>query len=193
MKSLVGAKSKGDVGQRVVGVALEPMCCDGSTTCNTETDACSKGIIKSAFTTGDKMGIEAPAESNGPSRLMIVSSSEFLANPFARSGNAPAMPPQMQMMGAMGGDRELQMIAKFYYEGSFPWDDHVVQEHPRLMGGDADMVATSAKLLGQPNLKYADVEKPDIPDDATPGRDPKEDEASTRTSAPRCRARCNGR
>ncbi len=167
MKSMVGAKSKGDAAQRVVAVAIEPMCCDGTTTCGKD-DACKKGIIKSAFSGGDNMGVDAPAESKGPSRVLVISSSQFLANPFARSGNPPPMPPQMQMMGAMGGDRELQMVARFYYEGSFPWMIMAFKNTLDWMGGDADLVATSAKLLGQPNLKYADVDKPDIPEDATP-------------------------
>lgn len=168
MKGLMGAKAKGDVGQRAIAVAIEPMCCDGSTTCDAEKDACAKGIIKSAFPTGDKMGVEAPAESKGPSRLMVLSSSQFLANPFARSGNPPPMPPQMQMMGAMGGDRDLQMIARPYYEQSFPSMIMSFKNTLDWMGGDADMVATSAKLMGPPNLKYSDISKPDIPEDATP-------------------------
>ncbi len=167
MKSFVGAKSKGETSQRIVAVAIESACCDGTLTC-AETDACKKGVIKSAFAGGDNMGVETSPESKGPSRILLVSSSQFLANPFARAGNPPPMPPQMQMMGAMGGDRELQMIARFYYEGSFPWMVMAFKNTLDWMGGDSDLVATSAKLLGQPNLKYADVEKPDVAEDATP-------------------------
>ena len=68
-------KPKGEFGQRGMAITLE-------------------GKLKSAFT-GDNQGIEAPAESKDKSRILVVSASQFLANPFARAGNAPPMPPQM--------------------------------------------------------------------------------------------------
>lgn len=49
-----------------------------------------------------------------PGRLLVVSSSQFLANPFARAGNPPPVPPQMGMLGPTGGDVMLQALAGPY-------------------------------------------------------------------------------
>jgi hypothetical protein len=49
-----------------------------------------------------------------PGRLLVVSASQFLANPFARAGNAPSVPPQMAMLGSSGGDVMLQAVAGPY-------------------------------------------------------------------------------
>ena len=60
-------------------------------------------------------GFQIPKESAAESRVLVIASPQFLANPFARAGNPPPMPPQMQMMGAnFGGDRTLQAIAGPY-------------------------------------------------------------------------------
>jgi len=166
IRSVLSSKPVGEKGQRILAVALEGACCDGSNKC-ADTDSCKAGTLKSAFS-GDNMGIEAPGESKGPASVFVISSAQFLANPFARSGNPPPMPPQMQMMGAMGGDRDLQMIARPYYEESFPWMVMAFKNTLDWMGGEQDLVATSAKLLGAPNLKYADVKKPEIAETDSP-------------------------
>jgi hypothetical protein len=49
-----------------------------------------------------------------PGRLLVVSASQFLANPFARAGNPPPVPPQMAMLGQTGGDEMLQALAGPY-------------------------------------------------------------------------------
>lgn len=160
MKISTEWKEKGEQGQRSIAVTIEPACCDGSNKC-ADTDTCKKGIVPSAFAgKGDNQGIEAAAQSKGNTRILVISSSQFLANPFARSGNPPPMPPQMAMMGAMGGDKDLQMLARSYYDAFFPWAVMSFKNTLDWMGGDADLVATSAKLLGPSNLTYSDVNKP---------------------------------
>ncbi len=143
--------------RKVIGLAVE---------CPEDKDKkqdCSNGSLTSAFAgkPGDNMGIAAPAETPAgkPSRVLVLSSSQFLANPFARSGNPPPMPPQLQMMGQMGGDRELQFIANEYsktafrplifgFKGTLDW-----------MANDPDLLAVNAKLLGEPTLNYS-IKKP---------------------------------
>src|SRR6185437_1753638 len=99
-------------------------------------------------------------ESKDKSRLLVVSSSEFLANPYARAGNPPPMPPQMMMMGPMGGDEELQMISQPYAQQYLTETILAFKNTLDWMGGDSDLIAVSAKLIGEPNLTYLDIEKP---------------------------------
>ncbi|APR86446.1 gliding motility protein GldG [Minicystis rosea] len=133
-------KPKGEYGQRAIAVAVE-------------------GKLKSAFA-GKADGIEAPAESKDKSRLLVVSSSQFLANPYARSGNAPPMPPQLQMMGPMGGDEELMMLSQPYAQQYLTGTILAFKNTLDWMGGDSDLIAASAKLIGEPNLTYLDIQKP---------------------------------
>ncbi|MFO0617385.1 MAG: GldG family protein [Polyangiaceae bacterium] len=173
-KMLSNSGATGEKAQRVIAVALEPACCDGKPKCGDD-DPCKKGILNSAFS-GDNMGVEAPAQSKGPASVFVVSSAQFLANPFARSGNPPPMPPQMAMMGGGGGDRDLQTIARFYYKNSFPWMVMSFKNTLDWMGGEQDLVATSAKLLGAAPLRYSDIKKPDIKaEDSDDDRKKKED------------------
>jgi ABC-type uncharacterized transport system involved in gliding motility auxiliary subunit len=135
-------KPKGEYGQRAMAIVLE-------------------GKIKSAFEgKGDALGIEASPVSKDKSRLLVISASQFLANPFARSGNPPPMPPQMAMMGAMGGDETLQMLSQPYAQKYLTAAILSLKNILDWMGGDSDLIAASAKLLGETNLTYADIEKP---------------------------------
>lgn len=142
-------KPKGDFAQRDIAIAVE-------------------GKLKSAF--GDKppAGIEIAKETEADSRVLVISSAQFLANPFARSGNPPPMPPQMQMMGAnFGGDETLQAIAMPYARQYLTATILAFKNLLDWMAGDRDLLAVSAKLLSDPNLSYVDVPKPDIkPDDS---------------------------
>ncbi|HRI68605.1 MAG TPA: hypothetical protein PK156_30465, partial [Polyangium sp.] len=131
---------KGDFGQRAMAISVE-------------------GKLKSAFT-GDNQGIEAPAESKDKSRILVVSAAQFLANPFARAGNAPPMPPQMAMMGGMGGDEELLSISMPYAQKYLTATILAFKNTLDWMGGDSDLIAASAKLLQEPNLTYSDIRKP---------------------------------
>lgn len=141
MKYSAEMRPKGEAGQRAMAVALE-------------------GKIKSAFGGGDTLGSAVPAESKDKSRLLVISASQFLCNPFARSGNPPPMPPQMQMMGGMGGDEELQMVSGLYAQKYVTYAILALKNTLDWMGGDADLLATSAKLLGESNLTYGDIQKP---------------------------------
>jgi hypothetical protein len=127
-----------------------------------------EGTLASAFAGGgDDMGIKVPAKSPSPSRVLVVSSSEFLANPFARAGNPPPMPPQLAMMGNMGGDENLQRIANGYLQPAFRPLLLSFKNALDWIGNDADLIAVNAKILGEPTLSYAKVDKPNIsPDDS---------------------------
>ena len=165
-------KPKGEFGQRVMAVAIEPACCDGSQSCS-DTDPCKAGVIKSAFAGKEADGISAPAESKGGNRILVISASQFLANPFARAGNAPPMPPQLQMMGPMGGDDELLMISQPYAQKYLTYTILGFKNMLDWMSGDSDLLAASAKLLGESSLTYSDINKPKIEageDDAAVGK-----------------------
>jgi hypothetical protein len=132
---------KGERGQRAMAIELE-------------------GKLKSAYGGQEALGISTPAESKDKSRVLVVASSQFLANPFARAGNGPPMPPQMAMMGGnMGGDEMLlglsQPYAQKYLTSTILGFKNILD----WMGGDSDLIAASAKLLGETNLAYSDVNK----------------------------------
>jgi len=135
---------KGEFGQRDIAVEVQ-------------------GVLKSAFS-GKKApeGIKIPGESKSPSRVLVLASGQFLANPFARSGNPPPLPPQMRMMGSFGGDKYLQAIARPY---AMQYMTNTILAFKNLldwMSNDTDLIAASAKLMGEPNLTYADITKPKI-------------------------------
>jgi hypothetical protein len=134
-------RPQGESGQHAIAVALE-------------------GKIKSAFAGKEDSAIPAAAESKEKSRVLVISASQFLDNPYARAGNAPPMPPQMMMMGQMGGDEELQMISQPYAQQYLTETILAFKNTLDWMGGDSDLIAASAKLIGDPNLTYLDIEKP---------------------------------
>jgi ABC-type uncharacterized transport system involved in gliding motility auxiliary subunit len=151
-------KAEGEAGRRAIAIVVE-------------------GKLKSAFADKAPEGITIPAESAGESRILCISSSQFLANPFARAGNPPPMPPQMAMMGAMGGDRNLQQLAMIYARNYLTATILSFKNLLDWMSGDKDLIAVSAKLLGDANLKYSAVPKPDFkPEDSEEERRRKDDE-----------------
>ena len=95
MKIASDWKPKGEAGPRAMAIVLQ-------------------GKIKSAFGGQGALGVPAASVSPGGARLLVVSASQFFANPFARAGNPPPLPPQLAMMGPMGGDEDLQMLAGPY-------------------------------------------------------------------------------
>ncbi|HTA91529.1 MAG TPA: Gldg family protein [Polyangiaceae bacterium] len=116
------------------------------------------GKLKSAF--AGKPGDVTPADrAPSESRVLVISSSEFLTNPFAYAGNGPELGGQFQMFGAVGGDPQLLMFAQ-------PYTKYLTSTILSLkntldwMAGDSDLVAASAKLIGDPNLTYSSVSKP---------------------------------
>jgi ABC-type uncharacterized transport system involved in gliding motility auxiliary subunit len=117
------------------------------------------GKLKSAFGGAGDSGITVPDRAPKDSRVLVISSSLFLSNPFAYAGNGPDLGGQFAMFGNVGGDESLLQIAQPYtkhltntilsFKNTLDW-----------MAGDSDLLAASAKLIGDPNLTYASVAKP---------------------------------
>jgi ABC-type uncharacterized transport system involved in gliding motility auxiliary subunit len=121
--------------------------------------AYADGKLKSAFAGSPMEGISPPERAPQPSRVLVVSSSLFLTNPFAYAGNGPELGGQFAMFGAVGGDPKLLQLAQ-------PYTKYLTSTIISLkntldwMSGDADLVAASAKLLGEASLTYSSVTKP---------------------------------
>lgn len=121
--------------------------------------AYAEGKLKSAFAEGTL----APE----PSRVLVVSSSQYLTNPFAYSGNGPELGQEFAMFGAVGGDQTLLTIAGPYAQRYLSNMILSVKNTLDWITGDSDLLAISAKIIAEPNLKYASIEAPEIPVDAT--------------------------
>ncbi len=118
-----------------------------------------EGTLKTAFPSGDKMGVDTPEKSPKSARVFVLSSSQFLTNPFARAGQGQDM-SQYGMQQMVGGDKGLQELGQAYltktvltamilsFKDTLDW-----------LTGDTDLLAASAKILQEPNLVY-DVGKP---------------------------------
>ena len=135
-----------------------------------------EGKLKSAFPTGDKMGVDAPAQTTGTARVLVVSSSQFLANPFARAGNGPDMGQMGGIPPGMGGDELLQQIAMPYAQQAMTNMILVFKNMLDWVTGDVDLLAASAKILQEPGLAYGDVSKPNF-DELTEEQVKKQDES----------------
>lgn len=123
-----------------------------------------EGKLKSAFAGGDKMGVEIPDASKDKSRVLVISSSQFFANPFARAGNAPDMGQMGMMMPNMGGDEALQQLGQAYAQQIVTNMILVAKNTMDWVTGDTDLLAASAKILQEPGLSYGDVSKPNFDD-----------------------------
>lgn len=124
-----------------------------------------EGPLKSAFPSGDKMGVEAPAQASGTARVLVISSAQFFANPFARAGNGPDMGGMgMQMQGMNMGDEQLQQLAMPYAQQILTNTILVFKNTLDWVTGDVDLLAASAKILQEPALAYGDVSKPNFDD-----------------------------
>jgi ABC-type uncharacterized transport system involved in gliding motility auxiliary subunit len=122
--------------------------------------ATAEGKLKSVYGGKEGEGITAPAVAKGSSRVLVVASSQFLTNPFARAGNPAPMPPQMQQFGGMPGDQDLLTIAQPYAQTYLTPTILALKNTLDWMSGDADLIATSAKILGEASLTYSSVSKP---------------------------------
>ena len=118
-----------------------------------------EGTIKSAFGGGDAEGVKIEAQSKTKNRVLVVSSAQFLASPLARQGNGQQMQGQMGMMMPVGGDRGLQMLSQSYAQKYLTATILSFRNTLDWATGDPDLVATSAKILGEANLSYADVQR----------------------------------
>jgi ABC-type uncharacterized transport system involved in gliding motility auxiliary subunit len=124
--------------------------------------AYAEGKLKSAFAGSADEAVKVPDRAAAPSRVLVVSSSQFLTNPFAYAGNGPDLGQQFAMFGGAGGDRELLMIAGQYANRHLTNTILSVKNTLDWISGDADLLAASAKLLQEPNLKFNNVAKPKI-------------------------------
>ncbi|MEZ4372549.1 MAG: GldG family protein [Polyangiaceae bacterium] len=113
-----------------------------------------KGKLKAALGTGDGIDVAATTDD---ARILVVSSSEFITNPFAYAGNGPEMGGQFAMFGGMGGDKQLQQFAQPYAQRYLTNTILSVKNTLDWMSGDADLLAASAKLMGDPNISYKDA------------------------------------
>jgi ABC-type uncharacterized transport system involved in gliding motility auxiliary subunit len=125
-----------------------------------------EGFLKTAFPEGDKQGVERPDVSKQPARVLVVSSSQFLANPFARAGNGPDMGQMGMMMPGMGGDEQLLQIAGPYAQQALTQTILAFKNTMDWLSGDTDLLAVSAKILQEPHLVYGDVSKPSFAEES---------------------------
>jgi len=115
----------------------------------------------------DAEGITVPAEAAGDARVLVVGTGHFLTNPFARSGSGPDLGPQFAMMGNIGGDEMLQALSQPYAQKYLTATILAFKNTLDWMAGDSDLIAASAKILGEPNLTYADLQPPNLSESAS--------------------------
>jgi len=142
-----------------------------------------EGRLKSAFGGGEKDGVKADAQvpEGKAARVMVISSAQFLANPFARAGNGPEMGGQMGMMMPMPGDEQLLELSVPYAQqalnpGSGGTTILAFKNVLDWLTGDVDLLAVSAKILSEPTLSYGDVNKPKFDENETEEQLKKRDE-----------------
>lgn len=112
-------------------------------------------------------GIEVPEVSAQQARVLVISSPLFFANPFAHAGQGPDLGPQFAMMGNVGGDETLQAISQPYAGKYLTTSILALKNTLDWMAGDSDLIAASAKILGDPNLTYSKLKAPKLSDSAT--------------------------
>jgi hypothetical protein len=122
--------------------------------------AVAEGKMKSAFGKGD--GVKPNAVAPEPSRVLLVGSGLFLTNPFAFTGNGPELGNQFQMFGGVGGDKNLQMMSGPYAQAYLTTTILTVKNTLDWMSGDQDLIAVSAKLVGDPNLTFSKLKPPKV-------------------------------
>ncbi len=122
--------------------------------------AYAQGKLKSAFAGSPAEGIAPPERAASESRVLVVSSSLFLTNPFAYAGNGPDLGGQFAMFGNVGGDETLMAIAGPYAQKHLTSTILSFKNTLDWLAGDNDLLAVSAKLISDPNLTYSSVSKP---------------------------------
>jgi ABC-type uncharacterized transport system involved in gliding motility auxiliary subunit len=124
--------------------------------------AVAEGKLKSSFAGSPAEGVKPNERAPQDSRVLVISASQFVTNPFAFAGNGPDLGGQFAMFGAVGGDPQLQMIAQPYAQRYLTATILSVKNTLDWMSGDTDLLATSAKIIGEPNLTYSSVKPPKI-------------------------------
>lgn len=127
-----------------------------------------EGPLKSAFEDGKK--------SEKPSRVFVLASAQFLANPFARAGNGQDMGGQFGMQMPMGGDETLLQLAGPYAQAELTEAILAFKNMLDWLSGDTDLLAVSAKILSEPSLVYGDVTKPNFDPNETEDQLKKKDD-----------------
>ncbi len=122
-----------------------------------------EGTLRTAFPSGD--GITVPEKSEKPARVLVIASSQFLTNPFARAGNGPDMGQMGMMMPGGGGDEQLLQVAGPYAQQALTNTILAFKNTLDWMTGDTDLLAVSAKIISEPNLVYGEVSKPKFEDE----------------------------
>lgn len=124
--------------------------------------AVAEGPLKSAYAGGggDSQGVEAPEQAASPSKVLLVASSQFLTNPFAYSGNGPELGGQFAMMGNVGGDQTLLAVSDPYAKRYLTNTILSFKNTLDWITGDSDLLAVSAKIVGDPNLRYVNIDPP---------------------------------
>jgi ABC-type uncharacterized transport system involved in gliding motility auxiliary subunit len=136
----------------------------------------AEGKLKSAFAGKPGEGISVPERAKSASRVLVISSSQFITNPFAYAGNGPEMTGQMAQFAGMGGNQELQMLAQPYAQKYLTPTILSLKNTLDWMSGDADLIAASAKILGEANLTYSTISKPEFKVDDSEDEIKKKDE-----------------
>jgi hypothetical protein len=108
--------------------------------------AYAQGKLQSAFASKPLPGTSLPQRADRPSRLLVVSSSLFVTNPFGYAGNAaeagsPAADPQLLLVAQQYTSHLTNIIVSV--KNTLDW-----------MSGDDDLVAVSAKLIGKPRVAH---------------------------------------
>lgn len=142
-----------------------------------------EGRLKTAYPSGENQGVKAEAQvaEGKKARIAVIASAQFLANPFARSGNGPEMGGQMGMMMPMPGDEQLLELAVPYAQQALnpaSGGTSILAFKNMLdwLTGDIDLLAVSAKILSEPGLVYGDVNKPKFDENETEEQLKKHDE-----------------
>lgn len=102
-----------------------------------------EGKLRSAFA-GTAQGNATAPES---SRLLVISSAQFLANPMARAGN-PVLAPELAMLGVPAGDEDLQMMAQPYAQKYLTATILAFKNTLDWASADDATVSCSALLIG---------------------------------------------
>lgn len=126
-----------------------------------------EGKLKRATEPPKEKDFDVPEKSEKDARVLVVSSGHFLANPFARAGQGPDLGPQFAMMGNIGGDEMLQAISQPYAQKYLTNTIIAFKNTLDWMAGDSDLIAASAKILGEPNLTYSDIQPPNLTESAS--------------------------
>ena len=105
--------------------------------------ASAEGRLRSAF---------GSASGSAPSRVLVVASSQFFANPFARAGEAVDHPGYLL---PPAGDETLEMLAAAYAQATVTNQILVAKNTLDWMIGEEELLASAAKLLPSAACKNA--------------------------------------